>query len=143
MCGSIVSVDASGCDASNVVDMRGMFLMCKSLTTVSISNWDTSSVKYLGRYGSWGVFSYCSSLKSLDLSGWDTSHVVDMDELFYACESLESLDLTGWDTSQVDVDGWGRTMHDEFWQPGALGMMFARCDSLSDTTFLPSVTKCW
>ena len=50
-----------------------MFYDCSSLTSLNISNWDTSSVTRMST-----MFSNCSSLTSLDISNWNTSNVEDM-----------------------------------------------------------------
>ena len=48
--------------------MQGMFQECISLTTLDISNFDTSNVTSMG-----GIFSGCRSLTTLDLSNVDAS----------------------------------------------------------------------
>ena len=64
---SLVSVDLSGFDTSNVTNMSGMFYWCSNLTTLNLSGWDTGRVTDMN-----SMFDGCSSLTSLDLSGWDT-----------------------------------------------------------------------
>lgn len=85
---------------------------CKALTTIDLTNLDTSEVTNM-RY----VFYQCNALTSLDLSTWDTSKVTFMENLFYYCTNLRVLDLTGWDTSSVVASD-------------AMEMMFTKCDNL-------------
>jgi len=73
-----------------------MFENCKSLVSLNLNNFNTSSVTDM-RY----MFSECSSLASLNLSGFDTSNVVDMRYMFNKCSALENLDLSSFDTSSV------------------------------------------
>lgn len=73
--------------------MFGIFWNCNFLTSLDVSNWDTSKVTDMS-----GIFSGCNSLTSLDVSKWNTSKVTDMSWMFYNCNSLASitgtLDLT-------------------------------------------------
>ena len=87
-----------------------MFYYCSSLTSLDLSNWDTSKVTKM----SW-MFYYCSSLTTLDVSYFDTSNVTDMDYMFRRCSKLTSLDLSNWDTSNVTK----------------MGSMFYYCSSLT------------
>ena len=68
---SLVSVDLSGFDTSNVTNMSGMFYWCSNLTTLNLSGWDTGRVTDMN-----SMFDGCSSLTSLDLSGWDTVSLI-------------------------------------------------------------------
>ena len=90
--------------------MNGMFLGCKSLTTLDVSEWDTSKVTNLGT-----MFNGCSSLTTLDVSNFNTSNVTNMNGMFNGCSSLTILDVSNWDTSKV------RTM----------SFMFRDCSSLT------------
>ena len=99
-CYSLTTLDVSNWDTSNVTDMHWMFEACRSLTTLDVSNWDTSKV-----IGMADMFKGCYSLTTLDVSNWDTSKVTGMDYMFYRCESLTELDVSNWVTSNViDID---------------------------------------
>lgn len=108
-CESLLSLDLSGWNASNFVNMGSMFSNCTSLTSLNLSNWNTSNVTNMS-----AMFSFCSSLTSLDLSSFDTSNVTDMSTMFNSCRSLTSLNLSSWNTSNVtymssmfsDISGW-------------------------------------
>ena len=95
-CQKIISLDLSRFDTSSVTDMIGMFLGCKSIVSLDVSSFDTSNVTNMN-----GMFNRCEGLTHLDLSTFDTSNVVGMANMFYHCLGLQSLDLTGFDTSKV------------------------------------------
>ena len=95
-CPALTSLDVSGFDTSNVTSMYDMFLGCSSLTSLDVSGFDTSKVTDMGR-----MFGSCTAITSLDVSGFDTSKVTDMNGMFLGCSSLTSLDVSGFDTSSV------------------------------------------
>ena len=43
-CGDLESLDLSGWNVSNVVDMRCMFYYCVNLKSLDLSGWNTSNV---------------------------------------------------------------------------------------------------
>ena len=95
-CSSVESLDVSGFDTSQVVDMEDMFNGCECLTYLDVSGFNTHKVDNMGR-----MFYYDRKLMSLDVSNFDTSNVRDMRAMFYECERLTSLDVSGFDTSHV------------------------------------------
>ena len=95
-CTSLTSLDVSNFDTSNVTDMSGMFDSCSSLTSPDVSNFDTSNVTDMD-----SMFRDCSSLTSLDVSNFDTSNVTNMIGMFFNCSSLTRLDVSNFDTSNV------------------------------------------
>ena len=95
-CSSLMSVDLSGFDTSQVTFMVRMFGECSALTSINLSDFDTSKVTNMS-----SAFQGCSSLTNLDLSDFDTSQVTNMRGMFSMCSGLAFLDLSGFDTSQV------------------------------------------
>ncbi len=95
-CESLTSIDLSNFNTSNVTNMGNMFYFCKSLTSLDLSNFETSNVTDMQN-----MFVFCSSLTDLDLSGFNTSKVVNMDSMFSRCDSLTNLDISNFDTSNV------------------------------------------
>ena len=87
-CRSLTSINLSNFDTSNVRSMNYMFSDCRSLTSINLSNFDTSKVRSMNY-----MFYNCTSLTSLNLSNFDTSNVTSMDTMFYNCKSLTSLDI--------------------------------------------------
>ena len=96
----------------NVADMRNMFNYCSKLTSLDLSNFDTSSVTNMA-----SMFNNCK-ITSLNLSGWDTSKVTDMSFMFSYCIGLTSLNLSGWNLSKVT----------------GVGAMFNSCSKLTTIT---------
>ena len=95
-CPSLTSLDLSNWDTSNVTNMQNMFNNCSGLTSLNLSNWNTSNVTNMSR-----MFCGCNNLTSLDVSNFDTSNVTDMQYMFDSCKSLTQLDVGNWDTSKV------------------------------------------
>ena len=87
-----------------------MFKNCSGLTSLGLSNFDTSHVLYMN-----DMFNGCSSLKSLYLGGWDISYAQYMSSMFDGCTSLESLYLSGWGEFHILCD---------------MNYMFRNCNSL-------------
>ena len=88
-----------------------LFDGCSSLTTLDLSNFDTSEVTSM-----WSMFSGCSNLTTLNLSNFDTSKVTTMNDMFYECSNLTDLDLTNFNTSKVK----------------GMERMFYNCENLSN-----------
>ena len=76
-------------------DCARMLQSCSSLTTLDVSNWDTSSVTAMN-----AMFSNCFSLTTLDVSGWDSSSVTNMSFMFFNCSFLKA-DLSGLDIASA------------------------------------------
>ena len=85
--------DSGDTNTNTIRSLRGMFLGCENLTTVT--GFDrfgtlkpTSTIQ--------NMFDGCEALKSVDLSKIGTDNVENMSRLFNGCSSLESLDLSAW-----------------------------------------------
>ena len=95
-CRNLTSVDVTNLDTSAVTNMNRMFYKCSALTSLDLSSFNTSVVTDMS-----SMFNSCSSLTSLDLSSFNTSAVTDMRWMFNRCSSLTSLDLSPFNTSAV------------------------------------------
>ena len=95
-CKSLTTLDLSNFDTSNVTDMSCMFENCILLTALDVSNFDTSKVRNMGY-----MFENCISLTVLDVSNFDTSKVRNMSHMFYNCRYLTSLNLSNFDTNNI------------------------------------------
>ena len=74
------------------ISLNNMFSSCSSLTSLDLSNFDTTNVKYM-----YSMFNTCSSLTTLDLSSFNTTNVTDMGYMFNGCSKLSNLTLgTDW-----------------------------------------------
>ena len=95
-CYKLTSLDVSNFNTSNVTNMSNMFYDCYNLTSLDISNFNTSSVTNMR-----GMFAWCNKLTSLDVSNFNTSNVTDMSIMFSNCYNLTSLDISNFNTSNV------------------------------------------
>ena len=77
-------------------DARSMFSGMSNLTTLNISNFDTSQVTNMS-----SMFSGMSNLTALDLSNFDTSQAMYMGSMFQGISNITTLDLSNFDTSKV------------------------------------------
>lgn len=109
-CINLTTLDLSNFNTSNVTNMNTMFSNCQSLTTLNISNFNTSNVTDMSY-----MFFICQKLTSLDLSNFNTIKVTNMYSMFYNCSNLTTLDLSNFNTSKVTN----------------MGIMFRYCDSLT------------
>ena len=87
-CTGLTSLNLSNFDTSKVTDMKYMFFSCRGLTSLNLSNFDTSKVTDMSL-----MFTDCKGLTSLNLSNFDTSNVTTMSSMFNSCTSLTSLDI--------------------------------------------------
>ena len=87
-CSSLTSLDLSNFDTSNVKKMHYMFAHCSSLTSLNLSYFITLKVTNVS-----SVFYNCSSFTSLDLSNFDTSNVTEMEHILYRCINLEYINI--------------------------------------------------
>ena len=92
----LTTIDLSNFDTSGVTSMGSMFRGCSGLTSLDLSTFDTSSVTNMSF-----MFGECSGLTSLDVTNFDTSSVTNMSFMFGECRSLTSLDVSNFDTSSV------------------------------------------
>ena len=93
---NLTSLDLSNFDTSKVTDMGGMFYGCSNLTSLDITKFNTSNVTDMSL-----MFIMCASLTSLNVSNFNTSSVTDMRFMFNLCTNLTSLDVSNFDTSNV------------------------------------------
>lgn len=84
-------------DTSNVTDMSYMFQHCYALTSVDVSNFDTSKVVSMR-----AMWCMCKAMgDTRDFSNWDTSSVVYMERMFCTNQATTVYDLTSFDVSSV------------------------------------------
>ena len=93
---NLTSLNISNLDTSKVTNMRSMFDGVSRLISLGLFNFDTSQVTNMN-----SMFYGMSSLTSLNLSNFNTSNVTDMREMFFGTRSLASLNLSNFDTSNV------------------------------------------
>ena len=95
-CYNLTTLDVSDFDTSTVIDMAYMFSSCRNITNLDVSGFDTANVTNMFR-----MFDSCKNLTSLNVSKFDTSKVTEMGFMFYNCGGLTDLDVSKFDTSNV------------------------------------------
>ena len=95
---NIISINFSyfNSSSSSLNDINSLFKRCKSLETVTFTNFNTSLVTNMSE-----VFSGYVGLKEIDLSFLDTSSLIDMHNMFYGCSNLEVIDLYGLNLDKI------------------------------------------
>ena len=91
-CKSLLSIDLSNFDTSSVTSMNNMFSECNSLEYIDLSHCETPLLTNLER-----MFYNCRNLKVINLTNFTTSLVTSMKEMFYGCISLIYLDISNFD----------------------------------------------
>ena len=93
---SLTSLNLSNLDTSKVTNMGGMFLGVSNLATINLSNFDTSKVINMSF-----MFYGMSKLTTLNLSNFNTSKVIYMNRMFSGVSNLATINLSNFDTSKV------------------------------------------
>lgn len=68
--------------------MSNMFLRCKQLTNIDLSDIDMTDVRALD-----GICKHCTRLKEITFGGRHLRNCIDYGDMFYNCYSMEELDL--------------------------------------------------
>ena len=93
---NLTTLNISNFDTSQVTNMSSMFSGMSNLTTLDLSNFDTSQAMYMG-----SMFQGMSNITTLDLSNFDTSKVTSMYAMFSGMSNLTTLSISNFDTSKV------------------------------------------
>ena len=93
---NLTSLDLSNFDTSKVTDMKSMFYCMRILTTLDLSNFNTSKVTDMST-----MFAGMVNLTTVNISNFDTRNVKNMSGMFAEMPNLTTLDLSNFDTSQV------------------------------------------
>jgi surface protein len=87
-------------NTNKVGRMGGMFMGCKSLTELDLSNFDTHRVTNMNH-----MFNGCSALERIFVSdGWSADNVTASELMFTGCTSLKGGVNTQYDVSHVEAD---------------------------------------
>ena len=93
---NLTTLNISNFDTSQVTNMSSMFSGMSNLTALDLSNFDTSQAMYMG-----SMFQGMSNITTLDLSNFDTSKVTSMYAMFSGMSNLTTLSISNFDTSKV------------------------------------------
>ena len=113
-CTSLISLDLSNFNISQVTIIRNLFHNCYSLTSINLTNFDTSKIKDM-QY----MFKNCYSIKSINLSSFKTPELLYTTCMFENCILLTSVDISNFDLSKINN----------------IGAMFSNCTSLKTVNF--------
>jgi len=92
---SLVTIDVSNWDVSNVGVMNSVFNGCTLVEPVGFANWDTSSATNMGEF-----FRNAGAIEVLDLSNWSAPSGT-LGSTLRQLGSITSLDVSTWDISGV------------------------------------------
>lgn len=92
---NLTTVDLSNLDTSSVTTMKKMFNKCTNLSNIE-GELKTNNVTDM-----YAMFQNCTNLETLNVSNWNISKVEDMSGTFYRCSNLKTLDVKNWNTSSV------------------------------------------
>ncbi|OTP25515.1 hypothetical protein A5802_002668 [Enterococcus mundtii] len=73
-----------------------MFYNCKSLETIDVSIFDTSSSTNFA-----SMFALCRNVKELDVANFDVSKAIDLSGIFQGCRSISSIDVSKFNTENT------------------------------------------
>ena len=88
-CKSLEDFKISTFDTKNVIKMESMFQNCYKLKKIDLVNFYTQNLRHFH-----SMFSGCISLNSVNIINFDTFQVTNFANLFYNCFSLQNLDLS-------------------------------------------------
>ena len=98
-CKKLTSVDISEIDTSNATDMKRMFAGCIVLPSIDVSHFDTSNVRSM-----YWMFRNMQTITEIDLSNFDTSNVQNMTGMFLSAKNLGIITLgDNFNTSNVST----------------------------------------
>ena len=95
-CISLTSIDLSNLNTGKVANMELLFAGCHNLLSLDLSHFDTRNVKTIAN-----IFEDCTSLTQINLSNFITDNVNDMSFMFFGCTALSSIDLSHFNTKQT------------------------------------------
>lgn len=93
---NLTSVDLSNVDTTSVSNMNRMFYGCSKLAELDLNNFNTENVTNMSY-----MFCNCTSLTTLDLSSFNTPKLLNTVSMFAGCSSLTSLNISNFDTEKV------------------------------------------
>jgi surface protein len=97
-CSGLTSLNLSNFDTSKVTTMSEMFYSCRGLTSLDLSKFDTTNVTSMS-----SMFHSCSGLTTIYVSdGWSTDKVTSSSNMFYGCSKLVGGNGTAYNSSYQD-----------------------------------------
>ena len=107
LCEKLTSIDLSNFDTSNVTDMSDLFNTSNIFSSYSaLTTLNISNLNTSNVTSMFSMFNSCTSLTALDVSSFNTSKVINMSFMFAGCSGLTTLDISNFDTSNVTDMEW-------------------------------------
>lgn len=94
-CSILTTIPVSNFDTSNVTSMFMFFEACTNATTIDVSNFNTSNVTTM-----FCMFRGCRKVTELNVSNFNTSKLTNIAWMFNGCNSVTELDVSKFDTSR-------------------------------------------
>ena len=123
----LATIDVSGFDTKNVMDMQFMFYQCKEIEELDVSLWNTANVENMQYMFAGLNEGYGTNLNHLHLTKWNFSKVTTTNRMFDRCQSLS--DLTFPETTNFD-------------SLTTMTYMFSHCTALTPSVF-KSIVATW
>ena len=101
-CKALTSIDLTGVDVSNSINLRYLLYSCEALTSIDLSTFDTSKVQFME-----GIFYHNYAATVIDISGWVSTSVVASDAMelmFSSTNNLQYLIIDGPFFNMVDAN---------------------------------------
>lgn len=95
-CTKLTSLDLSNFNTSKVKNFQMTFAVMNKITSLDVSYLDTSSCEDMS------YMFYGDPLISLNFENWDVSKVKSFDHFLTSCNSLRNFDISNWDVSSVE-----------------------------------------
>ena len=85
-CNALTSVDLTGIDTTNAIDMKRMFGGCRNLGNIDISHFNTSNARSM-----YWMFRACNAMTNIDLSSFDTGNVESFNGMFLSATKVKTI----------------------------------------------------
>ena len=97
-CTSLTSINLSNFNTSKVTNFDYLFNNCENLNSIDLSSFDTLNITSI-RY----MFTRCISLNNINLSNFNTPKLSTTSHTFDSCINLTSVDLSNFDLSEIGI----------------------------------------
>ena len=114
-CGSIVEIDMSNFDCSQVTSCEYMFSGCDSLSKINLGKLDFNLCENFE-----GMFRGCKELEDLDVSHFNTKNSTTFEAMFEGCEKVKKIDVSKFNSSRCEC----------------INSMFRSCKNLSEINMI-------
>lgn len=93
-CDSLTSINLTNLNTSKASSFYQMFNNCSKLTSINLSSFNTKQVGTMAF-----MFNGCNALNEINLSNFNTLNLINLNNMFTNCSSLTTLNLSNFNTS--------------------------------------------